>query len=65
MEKRFAEAWSIGFLREAEAGVPVKELCHQHGFSDASFYSWRAKFGGLEVPEARRLKALDRENALL
>lgn len=65
MKKRFTEAQIIGFLREAEAGVPVKELCRKHGFSDASFYTWRAKFGGLEVPEAKRLKALEQENARL
>ena len=65
MKKRFREAQIIGFLKEAEAGVPVKELCRKHGFSDASFYTWRAKFGGLEVPEAKRLKALELENARL
>ncbi|EDT41432.1 transposase IS3/IS911 family protein [Burkholderia ambifaria MEX-5] len=53
------------FLKEAEAGIPVKELCRQHGFSDASFYTWRAKFGGMEVSEARRLKDLETENARL
>ena len=65
MKKRFTEAQIIGFLKEAEAGAPVKELCRKHGFSDASFYTWRAKFGGLEVPEAKRLKALELENARL
>ena len=65
MKKRFTEAQIIGFLKEAEAGVPVKELCRKHGFSDASFYTRRAKFGGLEVPEAKRLKALELENARL
>ena len=65
MKKRFTEAQIIGFLKEAEAGVPVKELCRKHGFSDASFYTWRAKFGGLEVPEAKRLKSLEQENARL
>ena len=47
------------------AGMPVKELCRRHGFSDASFYTWRAKFGGMEVSEARRLKDLEVENARL
>ena len=65
MKKRFTEAQIIGFLKEAEAGAPVKELCRKHGFSDASFYTRRAKFGGLEVPEAKRLKALELENARL
>jgi putative transposase len=48
MKKRFTEQQIIGFLKEAEAGMPVKELCRKHGFSDASFYTWRAKFGGME-----------------
>jgi len=65
MKKRFTEAQIIGFLKEAEAGVSVKELCRKHGFSDASFYTWRAKYGGLEVPEAKRLKSLEQENARL
>jgi putative transposase len=63
--KRFTEQQIIGFLKEAEAGVPVKELCRQHGFSDASFYKWRAKFGGMQVSEAKRLRELEAENAKL
>ncbi len=65
MKKRFTETQIIGFLKEAEAGVPVKELCRKHGFSDASFYTWRAKFGGMDVSEAKRLKALEQENSRL
>jgi putative transposase len=65
MKKRFSEEQIIGFLKEAEAGVPVKELCRKHGFSDASFYLWRSKFGGMEVPDAKRLKSLETENARL
>ena len=65
MQKRFSEEQIIGFLKQAEAGVPVKELCRQHGFSDASFYTWRAKFGGMTVPDAKRLKELESENARL
>ena len=65
MKKRFSEEQIIGFLKEAEAGVPVKELCRKHGFSDASFYTWRSKFGGMEVSDAKRLKAMERENARL
>lgn len=65
MKKRFSEEQIIGFLREADAGLPVKELCRRHGFSEASYYLWRSKFGGLDVSEARRLKALEQENARL
>ena len=65
MKKRFSEEQIIGFLREADAGLPVKELCRRHGFSEASYYLWRSKFGGLEVSEAKRLKALEQENARL
>jgi putative transposase len=49
MKKRFSEEQITGFLKEAEAGVPVKELCRKHDFSDASFYTWRVKFGGMWV----------------
>ncbi len=65
MKKRFTEEQIIGFLKQAEAGVPVKELCRQHGFSDAWFYNWRAKFGGMDVSDAKRLKELETENARL
>ncbi len=65
MKKRFTEEQIIGFLREADAGMPVKELCRKHGFSEASYYLWRGKFGGLDVSEAKRLKALEAENAKL
>src|SRR5919198_854666 len=58
MKKRFTEAQIIGFLKEAEAGVPVKELCRKHGFSDAAFYGWRTKFGGMQVSEAKRRRKL-------
>jgi len=65
MKKRYSEEQIIGFLKEAESGVSVKELCRRHGFSEASFYSWRSKFGGLDVSDAKRLKALEQENARL
>ena len=65
MKKRFSEEQIIGFLKQAEAGVPVRELCRQHGFSDASFYNWRAKYGGMTVPDVRRLRELEQENARL
>ncbi len=65
MKKRFSEEQIIGFLREADKGVPVKELCRKHGFSEASYYLWRSKFGGMDVSDARRLKVLESENAKL
>lgn len=61
-KSRFSEEQIIGFIKEAEAGMPVAALCRKHGFSDASFYKWRAKFGGMEVSEARRLRDLEGEN---
>ena len=64
-KKRYTEEQIIGFLREADAGVPVKELCRKHGFSEASYYLWRGKFGGMEVSDAKRLKALEAENTRL
>ncbi len=65
MKKRYTEEQIIGFLKEAEAGVSTKDLCRRHGFSEASFYLWRSKYGGLEVSEVRRLKVLETENARL
>lgn len=65
MKKRFTEEQIIGFLREAEVGLPVKELCRRHGFSEASYYLWRSKFGGMSVSDAKRLKELETENARL
>ena len=62
MKKRFSEEQIIGFLREADAGLPVKELCRKHGFSEPSYYAWKAKFGGMNVSDAQRLKALEAEN---
>jgi len=65
VKKRFTDEQIIGFLREADAGLPIKELCRQHGFSEASYYLWRSKFGGMSVPEAKRLKELETENTRL
>ena len=63
--KRFTEEQIIGVLKEAEAGAKTKELCRKHGISDATFYNWKAKYGGMTVSEARRLKDLEAENAKL
>ena len=65
MKKCFSKEQIIGFLKEAEAGVPVKALYRKHGFSNASFYTWRSKFGGMDIPDAKRLKAMKQENARL
>lgn len=66
MEKsRFTEEQIIGFLKQAEAGLPIKEPCRNAGFSDATFYKWSAKIGGMQVSEAQRLRELEPENAKL
>ena len=62
---RFTEEQIIGILREQEAGVATAEVCRRHGVSSATFYKWKAKFGGMDVSEARRLKALQDENTKL
>ena len=62
---RFTEEQIIAILREQEAGVAVTDLCRKHGVSSPTFYKWKAKFGGLDVSEARRLKALEDENGRL
>lgn len=64
-KSRFSEEQITGFLKQAEAGRPVKELCRKGGFSDATFSKWRARFGGMDVPDARRLRELEAENAKL
>lgn len=64
-KKRYSEEQIIGFLKEAGTGIAVRELCRQYGFSETSFYTWRSKFGNLDVPEARRLRELEVENAQL
>ncbi len=62
---RFTEEQIIGILREQETGVPVADLCRKHGLSSPTFYKWKARFGGMDVSEARRLKSLEDENAKL
>ena len=65
MKKRFTEEQIIGFLREAEASLPISELCRKYAFSEASYYLWRSKFGGMSVSDAKRLKELELENSRL
>ncbi len=64
-KSRFTDEQIIEFLKQAEGGVPVKELCRKNGFSDATFYKWRGRLGGMEVSEARRLRELEGENTKL
>ena len=64
MKKRFTEEQIIGFIKQAESGVAIKDLCRKHGFSDAAFYTWRRKFGGMEVADAKRLKMLEGKAAV-
>jgi putative transposase len=64
-KSRYTEEQIIGFIKQVEAGMPVVELCRKHGFSDASFYKWRAKFGGMDVSDAKKLRELESENAKL
>ena len=65
MKKRFTEEQIIGFMREAESGLPVADLCRRQGFSQASYYLWRNKFGGMSVSDTKRLKELETENGRL
>ena len=62
---RFSEEQIIGILREQEAGTATADVCRKHGISEATFYKWKARFGGLEVSDAKRLKALEDENGKL
>jgi putative transposase len=64
-KSRFSEEQIIGILKEGQAGLPVAEICRKHGISDATFCTWRPRYGGMEVSDARRLKALDEENRKL
>jgi putative transposase len=64
-KSRFTEEQIIGVLKEADAGMKVADLCRKHGISDATFYNWRSKFGGMDVSEARRLRSLEEENQKL
>jgi putative transposase len=64
-QSHFSEEQIIGVLKEGEAGIKTAEICRQHGISSATYYKWKAKYGGLEVSEARRLKQLEDENRRL
>ncbi|MBP2568168.1 putative transposase [Agrobacterium tumefaciens] len=64
-KQRFTEEQIIAVLKEQEAGAKAADLCRKHGISEATFYNWKAKFGGMDVSEAKRLKALEDENAKL
>jgi putative transposase len=64
-KSRYTEEQIIGFLKEASAGMPIKDLCRKGGFSDATFYKWRSKYGGMEASDAKRLKDLESENGKL
>jgi putative transposase len=64
-KSRYSEEQIIGFLKQAEAGIGIKDVCRKGGFSEATFYKWRAKFGGMDVPDAKRLKELEAENTKL
>jgi putative transposase len=64
-QSRFSEEQIIGILREQEAGANTSDVCRKHGISDATFYKWKAKFGGMDVSKAKKLKGLEEENAKL
>lgn len=64
-KSRFTQEQIIGILKEHHAGLSASDLCRKHGISDATFYKWRAKYGGMDVSDARKLKALEEENAKL
>jgi len=64
-KSKFSEEQIIGILREAEGETPVKAVCAKHNLSEATFYKWRCKYGGMEVSEARRMRAMEEENSRL
>ena len=64
-KSRFTEEQIISFIKQGEAGLPIKELCRKGGFSDATFYKWRGRFGGMEAVDVRRLRELEGENGKL
>lgn len=64
-KSRYSESQILSILKEAEPGIPVAELCRKHGMSDATFYNWRAKYGGMDVSMMKRMKELEAENRRL
>jgi putative transposase len=65
MKKRFTETQIVGAIKKQESGIPVKEICRELGISDATFYNWKAKYGGMEASDLARIKELEQENAEL
>jgi putative transposase len=65
MKKRFTESQIVSAIKKQESGIPVKEICREIGISDATFYNWKAKYGGMEVSDVTRMRALEKENAEL
>lgn len=64
-KSRFTESQIVAVLKEAESGVPVQEVCRKHGISDATYYNWKSKYGGMEASDLRRMKELEQENQKL
>lgn len=62
---KYSESQIVGILKEADAGMPVKEICRKYGISDATYYKWKSKYGGLEMSDVRRMRELEAENAKL
>lgn len=64
-KSRFTETQIVSILKEADAGLPVKDLCRKHGISDATYYNWKSKYGGMEASDLKRMKELEAENSRL
>jgi putative transposase len=64
-KSRFSETQIVSILKQADAGMPVKDICRQHGISDATYYKWKSKYGGMDASDLKRVKELEAENARL